>query len=301
MSSPRAHLVDASIYVFRAWHRCTPDRFDRDGEPVHAVLGFAAFLLELLERERPRALALVFDDRREHCDRRAIYPAYKSGRPSAPPELRRQFQDCRALARAAGLPEFASQRVEGDDVLATLAANPRRQGWRHTVISGDKDLAQLVRTGDEWWDYERDRRLDMRGIRRKFGVAPHQIPDLLALAGDPGDSIPGVPGVGRPTAARLLRRWEDLDGVFANLDRVRVMQFRGAPQVAARLREYEATVRMARRLTGALHAEGLPETPEALIPAEPDRDALEALFARLGFTDDERRRWTRVLDAGVPA
>ncbi len=300
MSSTRAYLVDASIYVFRAWHTRAPE-VDRDGAPVHAVRGFAAFLLQLLDTTRPTAVALVFDATRQHCRRRAIYPAYKAHRTSAPPELRQQFQHCRALVRAAGLREFASDRAEGDDVLATLAGNMRRHGWRHTVVSGDKDLAQLVRTGDEWWDFERDRRLDMHGIRRAFGVAPHQIADLLALAGDRGDNIPGVPGVGRPTAARLLRRWGDLDTLFAHLDGVRAMRFRGASQVAARLAEHEPTVRMARRLTGSLHADGLPETPAALACGPPDWHALEALFEPLTIAPEERRRWARALAVELPA
>lgn len=300
MTDTRAYLIDASIYVFRAWYTRPPE-IDPDGAPVHAVRGFATFLLDLLERTRPSALALVFDASLAHCRRRAIYPDYKAHRVSAPPALRRQFDECRALARAAGLREFASDQAEGDDVLATLAASMRHYGWRHTVVTGDKDLAQVVRTGDEWWDFERDRRLDMHGIRRYFGVAPHQIADLLALAGDRGDNIPGVPGVGRPTAARLLCRWGDLDTVFANLDGVRAMRFRGAAQVATRLAEHEETVRMARRLTGTLHAPDLPQAPEALEPTAPDRLALEAALARVGLGADEHGRWLRTLTAATPA
>lgn len=301
MSEARAYLVDASIYIFRGWHRLPQTDTDDAGAPVNALRGFADFLLRWLEQAQPSHVALVFDDSLDESRRHAIYPDYKANRTSAPPPLRAQCRDCRTLTRAAGLAEFASRRVEGDDVLATLASRLRRHGWRHTVVTGDKDLAQLVRTSDEWWDFERGQRLDWRGVERRFGVAPHQIADLLALAGDPGDNIPGVPGIGRPTAARLLRRWHDLDTLFAHLAGVAAMRFSGASRVAALLAEHEPTVRLARRLTGLLEADGVPDTPHALARGAPDWRQLDALFARIGIGGDEDRRWRAVLARGEGA
>lgn len=295
MSEARAYLIDASIYIFRAWHALPRTDTDATGAQINALRGFADFLLRWLEQAEPSHVALVFDDSLDESQRHAIYPDYKANRVSAPPALRDQCRDCRALARAAGLAEFASRRVEGDDVLATLAAQLRHNGWCHTVVTGDKDLAQLVHNGDEWWDFERGERLDWHGVERRFGVAPHQIADLLALAGDPGDNIPGVPGIGRPTAARLLSRWGDLDTLFAHLDGVAAMRFRGAAQIAALLAEHEATVRLARRLTGLLEAHGLPEGPGALARGAPDWTQIDALFARIGLTADDHQRWRHVL------
>ncbi|MDZ7748145.1 MAG: 5'-3' exonuclease H3TH domain-containing protein [Halofilum sp. (in: g-proteobacteria)] len=297
MVPARLYLVDASIYVFRAWHVLPDSIRDAHDEPANAVHGFADFLRRFLDEARPARVAVAFDESLESSIRNDIYPDYKANRAPAPEELRRQFARCRELVEAAGLAAFSSPHYEADDLLATLAASMRGHGLRHTVVTGDKDLAQLVRTGDEWWDFARAVRLDVRGIEKRFGVAPHRIPDLLALAGDKIDNIPGVPGIGQATAARLLARWGDLDTLFANLEGVRAMRFRGAARVAALLAEHEATVRLARRLTGMLSVDGLPGEPAALERRAADADALDDLFARLAFGRERRRRWQETLAA----
>lgn len=295
MARHRVYLVDASIYVFRSWHVLPESIVDAEGEPANAVHGFIDFLLQFLERSRARHVALAFDESLESSLRNDLYPDYKANREPAPEELRRQFARCREIVRAAGLAEFASHRFEADDVLATLAASMRAHGYRHTVVTGDKDLAQLVGAGDEWWDFARDVRLDARGVRARFGVAPEQIADLLALAGDRIDNIPGVPGIGRATAARLLAKWGDIDTLFARLDDVAAMRFRGAARVAALLREHEAVVRLSRRLTGMLDADGLPDSPGALQRRPPQTATLDALFDALAAGGPRRERWHRGL------
>ncbi|MDX1610478.1 MAG: 5'-3' exonuclease H3TH domain-containing protein [Halofilum sp. (in: g-proteobacteria)] len=294
---PRLYLVDASIYVFRSWHVLPDSIVDAAGEPANAIYGFGDFLLRLLEHTRPSHLAIAFDVSLESSQRNEIYPEYKANREPAPEKLRRQFGGCRSLARAAGLAEFASPHCEADDIIATLAGRAREAGFAVTIVSGDKDLAQLVGDGDEWWDFARDRRLDRRGIERHFGVRPEQIADMLALAGDAVDNIPGVPGIGRATAARLLRRWEDLDTLYANLDGVADMKFRGAKRIAGLLAEHEALVRLSRRLTAMYPADGLPDTPAALRWPGGDAAALASTFDRLGFGQLRRRRWLEALAA----
>lgn len=295
MSRRRVYLVDASIYVFRSWHVLPDTIVDAEGEPANAVHGFVDFLLQFLERSRARHVALAFDESLESSLRNDVYPEYKANREPAPDELRRQFQRCRAIARAAGLAEFASTRFEADDVIATLAASMRAHGFRHTVVTGDKDLTQLLGAGDEWWDFARDVRLDAAGVRERFGVAPEQIADLLALAGDRIDNIPGVPGIGRATAARLLAKWGDLETLFAHVDGVAAMRFRGAARVAALLREHEQAAWLSRRLTGTLVADGLPEAPGALERRAPETAALDALFDTLAAGGARRERWHRGL------
>ena len=301
MTERRIYLVDASIYVFRSWHVLPDSIVDADGEPANAVHGFADFLLQFLDRARPTHVALAFDESLESSVRNDLYPPYKANREPAPDELRRQFRQCRALAAAAGLAELASPRFEADDVIATIADRLRAQGYRHTVVTGDKDLAQLVAEGDEWWDFQRERRLDAAGIEKHFGVRPDQIADMLAIAGDKIDNIPGVPGIGPATAVRLLRRWEDIDGLFASLDRVPGMQIRGAKRIAELLREHEATVRLARRLTGALEAEPVADEPEAYRRRPADPATLDGCLERLGFAAGRRRWWQDALAASGPA
>lgn len=291
VNEPRIFLIDASIYVFRSWHVLPDTIVDADGEPANAVYGFADFLLQFLARSRPTHLALAFDESLASSVRNDLFPAYKANRDPAPDELRRQFRSCRELAAAAGFAGFSSPHFEADDVIATIAARMRAHGFRHTVVTGDKDLAQLIHDGDEWWDFQRERRLDRQGIEKHFGVRPDQIADMLALAGDKIDNIPGVPGIGQATAVRLLRRWGDIDGIYGAIDQVPTMQIRGARRIASLLAEHEPAVRLARQLTGTLDTEGVPAHTDAYTLAQPDLAALDACFDRLGFGPDRRRRW----------
>jgi len=287
-AQPRVYLIDASIYVFRAWHVLPADITDDDGHPVNAVHGFADFLARFLGRSNPSHVAVCFDESLTHSARNTIYPPYKANREPAPAELVEQFRRCRALTRAAGLAEFASDRHEADDLIATLAGSAARASHPVTIVTGDKDLAQLVADDGYWWDFARDQHLDARGVERKFGVRPDQIADLLALAGDRIDNIPGVPGIGPPTAARLLVRWDDLDTLYANLDGVARMKFRGASRIARLLAEHEDTVRLARRLTGMLLAEDLPTDIGTLRRRTATSAALTAELAANGIREGHR-------------
>ena len=213
------YLVDASLYVFRAWHSMPADAFrDADGWPTNAVHGFARFLLELLERERPRHIAVAFDEALDACFRNALYPAYKANRDPAPEELRRQFAHCKALCLALGLVVLAHAEYEADDLIGSAARAGRAHGHRAVIVSADKDLSQLLAVDDEQWDFARGLRWGLAGVRARHGVDAHQIADYLALAGDPVDNIPGVPGIGKKTAAVLLAHFGSLDALLERVD-----------------------------------------------------------------------------------
>ncbi|QOC22139.1 exodeoxyribonuclease IX [Wenzhouxiangella sp. AB-CW3] len=294
-----AHLVDASVYVFRAWHSM-PDRFmDPAGRPTNAVYGFARFLCELIEQSRPGHLAIAFDESLTRSFRNRIYPDYKANREPAPEELKRQFSWCKDLARALGLAVYADDEYEADDLIATLARDSREAGRPVCVVSGDKDLTQLVGENDTWWDFSRRRRLDAAGVHAHFGVHPYQIPDFLALAGDAVDNIPGVPGVGPKTAAALLAHFGELDAVYARLDEIAWLKIRGAGKLAARLRQHEQAARLSRRLTGL--ADDIPhiERPADIRRGRGCGDSLDALLDALGFGRPLRERLHRLRDAAT--
>jgi len=227
-----------------------PNEFhDEDGWPTNAVHGFARFLLELLEKERPRHIAVAFDEALDSCFRNALYPAYKANRESAPEELKRQFVHCKALCVALGLPVLAHQDYEADDLIGSALHAARVHGHRGVIVSADKDLSQLLAGLDEQWDFARGQRWSSAGVKARHGVEAHQIADYLALTGDAVDNIPGVPGVGPKTAAALLAHFGSLDALLARVDEVAFLRLRGAASVAAKLREHRAQALLWRQLT----------------------------------------------------
>ena len=147
---------------------------DRDGNPTHAVFGFARFIGDLIERIRPRYMAVAFDQRRANSYRSRIYPAYKANREPHPVDLLAQFEHCRQVCRHLGLAVFTNPEYEADDIIGTLACQMREAGVRSAFITRDKDLAQLVRDGDLFWDYGAREQFGYRDIERHYGVAPER-------------------------------------------------------------------------------------------------------------------------------
>ena len=286
----RVYLVDASLYVFRAWHSIPPDFTDVDGHPVNAVHGFTRFLLDLLERVQPRHAAIAFDESLTSSFRNEIYPAYKANREPAPAELVRQFDYCREVAAVLGLSVLTDTRYEADDLIGSAVACLARHQRRAVIVSADKDFGQLVGDAVEQWDFSRNQRWDAHGVRQRLGVRPEQVADYLALTGDAVDNIPGVPGIGAKTAATLLAHFGSLDALLARSEEVAFLRLRGAAATSARLREHAALARLSRELTGI--------SPDAPVPAEignyarraHEWGAVEALFDRLRIGPMTRAR-----------
>jgi DNA polymerase I len=287
-------LVDASVYVFRAYHSILPDMRDRDGNPVHAVFGFARFLGDLIERVRPAYMAVAFDQRRAASYRNRIYPPYKANRERAPVDLAAQLECCRELCRHLGLAVFVDPEYEADDLIGTLAQVMRAEGVRAAFISRDKDLAQLMRDGDLFWDFGARAQFGYHDIERHFGVAPERFADYLALTGDSIDNIPGVPGIGQRTAATIMKAFGSLDELYANLTRVAELPLRGAGNLAARLAAHKESVFLARQLTRIACDLSLGANAGTLRRRLPDLPALAALYDRLGFGPFLRRQGERL-------
>ena len=287
-------LVDASVYVFRAYHSVLPDMRDRDGNPVHAVFGFARFLGDLIERLRPTYMAVAFDERCAASYRNRIYPAYKANREGAPADLIAQLECCRELCRRLGAAVFVNPEYEADDLIGTLAQLMRAQGVRAAFISRDKDLAQLMRDGDVFWDFGARGQFGYHDIERYFGVVPERFADYLALTGDSTDNIPGVPGIGHRTAAILMKAFASLDELYADLARVASLPLRGAGTLGARLAAHRESVYLARQLTRIACDLSLGASASTLRRRLPDLPALAELYDRLGFGPFLRRQGERL-------
>jgi 5'-3' exonuclease len=287
-------LVDASVYVFRAYHSTLPDMRDRDGNPVHAVFGFARFLGDLIERLRPAYMAVAFDERCAASYRNRIYPAYKANREGAPADLVAQLACCRELCRRLGVAVFVNPEYEADDLIGTLAQLMRAQGVRAAFISRDKDLAQLMRDGDVFWDFGARGQFGYHDIERYFGVVPERFADYLALTGDSTDNIPGVPGIGHRTAAILMKAFASLDELYGDLARVASLPLRGAGTLGARLAAHRESVYLARQLTRIACDLSLGASASTLRRRLPDLPALAELYDRLGFGPFLRRQGERL-------
>jgi DNA polymerase I len=277
------YLIDASVYIFRAWYAQSPDMRDGDGNPTHALYGFARFLGDLIERRAPTYLAVAFDESRGAGHRHALLPSYKANREPAPPELKRQFALCREFCRHLGVAEFASREYEADDLIGTLACRARAAGLPVTVVTRDKDLAQLVGPGDRFWDYSDAAEYAYEQIAARFGVAPERMADYLALTGDAVDNIPGVPGIGPKTAAALLGRYASLDALYEDLDALAFLPLRGAARLPGKLREHRTAAYLARSLTRISCDAPLPAGREALLRRRPSLPDLGDFCRQQGF------------------
>lgn len=275
-------LVDASSYLFRAFH-ALPPLSNRDGEPTGALYGVVAMLRKLLGDEPADYLGVVFDAPGPTF-RDELFADYKAHRPAMPPELAAQIEPLHAIVRAMGLPLLCVSGVEADDVIGTLARCGAASGLRVVIVTGDKDMAQLVDDGIELLDTMKDVRLDRAGVEAKFGVPPERIIDYLALMGDSSDNIPGVPSVGPKTAARWLQQYGSLDDIIARADEIK-------GKVGEKLRAHLDQLALSRQLATIRCDLNLDRTPEQLRPGDPDTTALKALYERFEF-----KTWLSQLD-----
>ncbi|MEO0996319.1 MAG: 5'-3' exonuclease H3TH domain-containing protein [Pseudomonadota bacterium] len=290
------YLIDASVYVFRAWFSMPDDMLDPAGNPVNALYGYARFLGDFIEEVEPEHLVVAFDQSLKSSFRNELYPDYKANREPAPPELERQFDLCRRFTRTLGIRECASPTYEADDLIGTLVLDARRNGRPATIVSRDKDLAQLVSRDDLFWDFAGRGRIAYDDVPEVFGVWPEQIADFLALAGDSVDNIRGVPGVGKKTAQALLNHFGSLAVLYANLDRVAEVSVRGAAKLGDKLAAHRDDVELARKLTGIACDVPLAFTAADAARAAPSLGDLNALCHEAGFGSGLALQAQRIAD-----
>lgn len=275
------YLIDASIFIFKAWFSLPDSLTDAHGRPVNAAQGYAGFLLRLLRERRPQRIAVAFDESLTSSFRNEIYPPYKANRELPPPELEHQFALCREFTRAIGIAEFASDTYEADDIIATLAVRARVQEEAVIIVSRDKDLAQLIGPCDRLWDGAGEMQ-DQFALRARFGVHTTQLCDYQGLVGDAVDNIPGVPGVGPKAAAALLQACAHLEAIYADLDTVETLKVRGAKRLRGLLEAHREAAFLSRELA-TLHT-GVPigAGPDQLDWRGPDRAACAQALDGLG-------------------
>ncbi len=276
MPANHLYLVDGSGYIFRAYHQLPP-LTNRAGLNVGAVYGYTAMLWRLADAlhkaDGPTHLAVVLD-KGSHTFRNDMYDQYKAHRPPPPEDLVPQFPLIRDATRAFSLPCIEEAGFEADDIIATYTCRAVEAGWNVTIVSSDKDLAQLIQAGRvDMLDTMKNERRSVQYVVDKFGVGPERLGDVLALMGDSVDNVPGVPGIGPKTASKLITEHGDLDGVIAAIPAMKPSKMRD---------NLAANVEMAllsRKLV-ALHCDmDLPQDLDSLkldgIPPEPLRAFLE--------------------------
>ena len=277
-------LVDGSSYLYRAFH-ALPELRNSRGEPTGAVYGVANMLRKLATQYRAQARACVFDAKGKTF-RDAQYPQYKANRTAMPDDLALQIEPLKELIAALGWPVLSIEGVEADDVIATLAAEATRKGWRSVISTGDKDLAQLVDEHVTLVNTMSNETLDPGGVQAKFGVPPDRIVDYLALTGDPIDNIPGVEKVGPKTAARWIQQYGSLDAVIEHHAEIGGI-------VGENLKKALDWLPKGRELIKVRRDVPLPVSLHELADGDGNGRKLRGLVERFGF-----KSWLRELDEG---
>lgn len=219
MSRERIILIDGSGYIFRAYYAIQRLSTSK-GLPTNAVYGFVNMLLKVLEDEKPTKLAITFDTGKPTF-RKEIYGEYKANREKPPEDLLPQFELIHEAVECFGIPCLAIDGFEADDIIATLTSRAEREGYRVEIITGDKDLMQLVNSHTTLYDTMKGLRIGAAQVVEKFQVGPERVVDILALMGDSSDNIPGVAGIGPKTAAELVNAFGSLEQIYDNLDQIK--------------------------------------------------------------------------------
>lgn len=283
-------LVDGSSYLFRAYH-AAPNFTNGDGQPTGAVYGVINMLRSLLKQFETDRIAVIFDAKGKTF-RNDMYPEYKANRPPMPDDLRCQIEPLHKLIKAMGLPLISISGVEADDVIGTLASQASKAGIPVLISTGDKDMAQLVDENVTLINTMTNVIMGPEGVEEKFGVPPELIIDYLALMGDTSDNIPGVPGIGDKTARALLQGVGGLDALYANLDDIAPLGFRGSKGMAKKLEENREGAYLSYELATIKLDVELEQRPEELVKQEPNVDELVQMFGQMNF-----KRWlTEMLD-----
>lgn len=219
LEDKRVYLIDGSSYIYRAYYAIRHLSNSR-GEATNAVYGFTNMLLTLLREEKPDRVAVIFDAKGPTF-RKKLYPAYKANRSAMPEDLVPQIPLIKDVVRAFKLPALELDGYEADDIIASLAKRYADMGLDVTVVTGDKDLMQIVNEQVCLLDTMKGKVSGREEVIERFGVPPEQVLEILGLAGDSSDNIPGVPGIGEKTASSLIQEFGTIENLLTNIDQVK--------------------------------------------------------------------------------
>ncbi len=213
--SEEIYIIDGSAYIYRAYHAIAP-LSNSKGVPTHAVLGFINMVKRLIREKSPQYLAIAFDSKGP-VFRHELYKEYKANRPPMPDDLRPQIPYILKFVDSSKILKFEQPGVEADDLIASIAAKFNSSGHKVVIVSGDKDLLQLVSQQTVMWDPMKDKTMDITAVEEKYKVKRKQLLDYFAMVGDSSDNVPGIPGVGPKTAEKLVSEHGSLDGLYENV------------------------------------------------------------------------------------
>jgi len=270
------YLIDGSAFIYRAFHAVAP-LTNSDGFQTNAVFGFVSMLNRLLKDKEPSHVAVAFDSRGK-VFRHQMYPQYKANRPPMPEELAAQVPFIKEVVKALGFQSFEEKGIEADDIIATAARALSREGHQVVIVSGDKDLLQLIDERVTMWDPMNDRVMDPDQVEKKYEVGPDQLLDCFSLIGDSSDNVPGVPGIGPKTAAKLIIEFGSLENLYDNVETLKKSKMK------ERLIDNRDAAFMSRDLIRLKTDIEVPLSPQGYILNDPDEDKLRAIYTELNFT-----------------
>jgi len=269
-------LIDASSYFYRAFH-ALPPLTNSKGLPTNAVYGFTTMLQKLIQDHRPAYIAAALD-RPEPTFRHEMYSEYKANREEMPDNLSVQIPHIKQIIAAFNVRAVEKPGYEADDIIATLARQAEQDGVPVVIVTGDKDLCQLVSPSITLLDTMKNTVSDTRAVTEKYGVGPDRIVDIFSLTGDSSDNVPGVPGIGPKSAASLLQEFGSLDGVYGNLDKITRKKQKQA------LMDYKEQAFLSRDLVVVDTGVALSCTWKDFRAQAPDEQRLRALYKEFEFT-----------------
>jgi len=269
------YLIDGTAYIYRAYHAIRGLTNSR-GFPTNAVFGFTRMLLKLIQDRGPEHVVMFFDAKGPTF-RHEMFKEYKANRPPMPEDLSVQIPQIKEVTQGFNIPVIEMQGFEADDLIGTLGRKAEKAGYSVVMVTGDKDFVQLITDKTIVWDPMKDKTIDLQSVRETYGLEPSQMIDVMGLAGDSADNIPGVPGIGPKTAQVLIKNFGSMQRLYEQVDTIT------KKKQHENLVRYKEQALLSRKLVTINTGAPIPFEPEEFKFKAPDNDKLAELFKRLEF------------------